>query len=76
VVTADVVLVPLRGADAGDHAREVFESDSTAAALAANGWRVAGQQSMPGVLDTPLPDSDGLPRPGAIQALHDVWTSI
>ena len=76
VVTADVVLVPLRGAASGDHAREVFESDATAAALATNGWRVSGQPAAPGVLTDPLPDSDGLPKPGAVQALHDVWTSI
>ena len=73
VITADVVLVPLRGSDPGNHAREVFESDATAATLAAKGWRVAGQPPAPGVLSDPLPETDGLPKPGAVQALLDVW---
>lgn len=75
VITADVVLVPLRGSQPGEHAREVFEADDTAGVLAAKGWRVAGQPSAPGVLTDPLPESDGLPRPGAVQALLDVWKS-
>jgi hypothetical protein len=75
VVTADVVLVPLRGAPSGDHAREVFESDGVGATLATNGWRVNGQPPAPGVRSDPLPDSSGLPKPGAVQALHDVWTT-
>lgn len=73
VVTADIVLVQLRGSTSGGHAREVFESESTAEALAARGWRVDGQPPAPGVTTDPLPDTDGLPRPGAVQALHDVW---
>jgi hypothetical protein len=75
MITADVVLVPLRGAASGGHAREVFESDTTAAALATDGWRVPGQPPAPGVRSDPLPDTDGLPKPGAVQALHDVWTA-
>jgi hypothetical protein len=75
VVTADVVLVQLRGSGSAGHAREVFESDTTAAALAAKGWRVNGQAPAPGVGTDPLPDGDGLPKPGAVQALHDVWTT-
>ncbi len=74
-VTADVVLVPLRGAGAGEHAREVFGSDETGSALAANGWRVDGQPAADGVGSGPLPDTDGLPAPGVVQALHDVWTT-
>jgi len=75
MVTADLVLVPLRGSSPGDGAREVFESDVTAAALATNGWRVNGQPPAAGVLTDPLPDSDGLPKPGAVQALLTVWTT-
>lgn len=73
VVTADVVLVQVRGSSSGGHAREVFESEGTAATLAAKGWRVDGQPAAPGVLSDPLPETDGLPKPGAVQALLDVW---
>lgn len=73
VVTADLVLVPLRGASSGDHTRDVFESDATASTLATNGWRVDGEPAAPGVGTDPLPETDGLPKPGAVQALHTVW---
>jgi hypothetical protein len=73
VVTADVVLVEVRGSESGGHAREVFESDEAAAILAAKGWRVDGQAPAPGVLSDPLPPSDGLPKPGAVKALLDAW---
>ena len=75
VVTADVVLVEVRGSGSGGHVREVFGSDEAAAALAANGWRVPGQPPAPGVLSDPLPETDGLPKPGAVKALLDVWTT-
>jgi hypothetical protein len=65
--------VEVRGSESGGHAREVFESDEAAAILAAKGWRVDGQAPAPGVLSDPLPQSDGLPKPGAVKALLDAW---
>lgn len=73
MVTADVVLAPAAGVDAGD-ALVRLDADQLAERLAAAGWRVAGQDTIEGV-DTAqrLPDTSNMPAPGVLQTLRDMW---
>jgi hypothetical protein len=73
VTTADVVVVPVRGSDKGGRVKQLLESGETGALLAKAGWRVNGQPAIDGVGNAPLPDSDGLPTPGALIALTQTW---
>lgn len=74
VVTADVVLAPVVGADTAA-ADSLATSSELRTALAANGWRVPGEPRATGVRATPaLPPNNGLPGdPGALLALQDTW---
>jgi Bacterial extracellular solute-binding protein len=74
VVTADVVLATVVGADTGAIA-DLATSDDLRSALASNGWRVPGEPRVKGVRSTPaLPSSNGLPDdPGALIALQDTF---
>ncbi len=76
VATADLVVVPVRGSEAGGRVQSLLESDEAAGVLARNGWRVPGQSSAPGVTDTALPDTNGLPRAGVMLALRDAWKEV
>lgn len=73
--TADVVFVPVgaRGADL-----EEFGTSSVARqSLAINGWRVQGQPSADGIPKSPrLPDTNGLPAAGVLEALAGLWGEI
>ena len=73
--TADVVFVPVgaRGADL-----EEFATSSVARqSLATNGWRVQGQPSADGIPKSPrLPDANGLPAAGVLEALAGLWEEI
>lgn len=73
MVTADVVLAPAAGTDAGD-ALDTIGADLLAERLAAAGWRVEGQDPIEGV-DTAvrLPEGSNLPAPGVLQALRGLW---
>ena len=73
MVTADVVLAPAAGTDAGD-ALDTIGADLLAERLAAAGWRVEGQDPIEGV-DTAarLPEGSNLPPPGVLQTLRDLW---
>lgn len=76
-VTADVVVVPVRGSDSGGRVRALLESTGSGEILARDGWRVDGQPSPEGVrTDLALPDGNGLPRAGVLQALRDVWAEV
>lgn len=73
MATADVLLAPVARSDGGDQLREILESDTVASSLAAAGWRVEGQPLATGLdPDYDLPDGNGLPRPGVLQALRDL----
>lgn len=75
--TADVVLAPVAGSDAGARLQKLLESPAAATALANAGWRVDGQPRAAGVPDTPaLPTSNGLPRAGVLQALRSLWVEV
>lgn len=77
MVTADVVLVPLQGAPNDEDVSELAESSTLRAALLDGGWRVPGSP-LPASADPglALPDSDGLPRPGVVEALRDKWLEV
>jgi hypothetical protein len=74
MVTADVVLAPLRGGDQ-DAVRELAERPELRQALARHGWRVPGEPSARGVrTSVRVPDGNGLPAdPGALVALDEAW---
>ena len=55
LTTADVVMAPVAGSDAGDRMKKLIESDQTAEVLAASGWRVDGQPAAPGLPDDARP---------------------
>ena len=77
LTTADVVMAPVAGSDAGDRMKNLIESDQTAAALAASGWRVDGQPAAPGIPDQPaLPPESNVPRAGVLQALRALWIEV
>lgn len=72
MATADVVFAPIAGRSGAERLTEILESDEAAAALAQAGWRVPGTEPIPGVGDQDLPDTNGLPRPGVLQALRNL----
>lgn len=77
VATADIVLVPLVGSEQGGRVKSVLESNDGAEALAQNGWRVTGQPAAAGVrADQALPDGNGLPKPGVLEALRQTWSEV
>ncbi len=77
LTTADIVLAPVAGSAAGDRVKKLIESDQTAAALAASGWRVDGQHNAPGVPDQPALTADpGIPRAGVLEALRSLWIEV
>ena len=70
VATADVVL-GTTGERASELLAELVSGDVGRRALAAAGWRVAGQPPADGVRpEPPLPDGSGLPSPGVLDALR------
>ena len=70
VATADVVLVPVTGADLADLDEDVRT------ALAESGFRV-GDEIPTGAPGAPaLPETDGLPSPGSLVALQDRWKRV
>jgi hypothetical protein len=73
VASADVVFAPVGGTtDLGRLVRE----RATATALAADGWRVAGQSPVEGVGNNVLPNGNGLPRGGFLLALQHYWKDV
>jgi hypothetical protein len=73
MATADVLFAPVARSDGADRLRELLEDDDTAAQLAERGWRVDGEPLAPGLdPDLELPDDNGLPRPGVLQALRNL----
>ncbi len=72
VVTADVTLVPVAGADSADMLGRVG-AGSLATALVAAGWRVDGSVPEGGDGDLDLPPTSGLPEPGVLQRLREMW---
>lgn len=70
VTTADVVLGTTDGR-AGELLREVVTGPVGRRAMAAGGWRVAGQPLAPGIDPArSLPAASGLPSPGVLEALR------
>jgi hypothetical protein len=73
VISADVVLATVTGADAGA-VSDLAGSDDLRADLAETGWRVPGRPRAEGVRAAPVlrPDS-GLPDADVLVALQDTW---
>jgi hypothetical protein len=74
--TADVVLATVAGSDGEDRLRRLLESRDAAEVLADQGWRVAGREDAAGGTAEPLPPTNGLPRPGVLQALRNLWFEV
>lgn len=72
MATADVVFTPLAGAAEAERLAEIVGSSQAARALSEAGWRVDGEPSIDGVGDQDLPDRNGLPRAGVLQALRQL----
>jgi hypothetical protein len=74
LTTADVVLAPVSGSQAGGRLMKLMQSTDGAVALARSGWRVDGQPLAPGIPDQPaLPADSNVPRAGVLQALRSLW---
>lgn len=77
LATADLVLAPVAGSDAGGRLKKLLESNDAATALARAGWRVDGQPTADGIpADLALPADNGLPRAGVLQALRSLWIEV
>lgn len=77
MVTADVVLVPVSGSRHVDDVAKLAASDALRAALLDAGWRVPDSPLPPAARpDVVLPDADGLPRTGVVEALRDKWLEV
>jgi hypothetical protein len=73
VVTADVTLTVPNGSDPAD-VIDRLGGDRIDELLAAEGWRVPSQPTAPGVGGgPPLPETSGLPAPGALSYLQQRW---
>ncbi len=74
VATADVVLAPVAGASGAGRLARIVGSDTGLDALAAAAWRVPDHPAPTGVItEVELPPDSGLPSPGAIDALRQIW---
>ena len=73
VATADVLFMPRLG-DRGKRLGKIVRGDRVLEALRSNGWRVKGRPAVAGVNPNPppLPEDDGLPSAGVLQALREV----
>lgn len=74
VVTADLVLVPAAGGSAESALGRLGGSARVGQVLAEAGWRVEGRDLPEGANTTvTLPQEQGTPSPGVLQALRDRW---
>jgi len=74
VATADVVLAQVAGASGGERLARIVGGNTGLDALAAAAWRVPNHPPVTGVsTDVVLPSASGLPSPGAIDALRQIW---
>ncbi len=73
--TADVLFAPRLG-DRGKRLSDIVRGERALEALRLSGWRVKGRPAVPGVnRNSPqLPQDDGLPSAGVLQALREVTT--
>ncbi len=77
VATADVVLAQVAGASGGERLARIIGGNAGLDALAAAAWRVPNHPTPAGVSpDVELPADSGLPSPGAIDALRQVWKGV
>jgi hypothetical protein len=77
LTTADVVLAPVAGSQAGGRLMKLMQSKEGAEALAEAGWRVDGQAPAGGVPAEPALAADSnVPRAGVLQALRSLWTEV
>jgi hypothetical protein len=71
---ADVVVAPVANTNRGGRVTKLLQSGEFAQVLARAGWRVDGQPLADGVDGTyQLPADAGVPRPGVLEALRDLW---
>ena len=76
MVVAEVVLAPLREGRGADRLRDLL-AESGGPALAAAGWRVAGELPEAVPSDAPaVPDDANLPEAGVLYALRATWGEI
>ncbi len=74
MATADVVLASVAGASGGERLARIVGGDPGLDALSAAGWRVPNRVPPAGIKpEVALPPDSGLPSPGAIDALRDIW---
>ncbi|HMK10420.1 MAG TPA: hypothetical protein VK461_02435 [Acidimicrobiales bacterium] len=74
MATADVVLASVDGASGGERLARIVSGDAGRRALAGAGWRVPDEPAVEGVdTSVSLPSASGLPSPGVIDALRDLW---
>jgi hypothetical protein len=74
VATADVVLAQVARASGGGRLARIVGGETGLDALAAAAWRVPNHPTPAGVnTEVELPADSGLPSPGAIDALRQVW---
>ncbi len=77
MATADVVVASVAGAEGGERLVKIVSGDAGLDALAASGWRVPDRDVVAGVdADVSLPTESGLPSPGAIDALRNLWKDL
>lgn len=77
VGTADVVFAPILDSEAATRLADRATGPEARAMLAAEGWRVEGEARAPGVPGSPvLPDDNGLPSAGALDALRALWEEV
>jgi hypothetical protein len=73
MATADVVVASVAGASGGGRLARIVGGKTGLEALAAAGWRVPNHATAGVNADIALSDTSGLPPPGAIDALRQVW---
>jgi hypothetical protein len=77
MATADVVVASVAGAEGGERLVKIVSGDAGLDALAASGWRVPDRDVVAGVdAEVSLPTESGLPSPGAIDALRNLWKDL
>lgn len=73
--TVDVVLVTVKGSEAGERLTSLLMSDEASDAFVEADWRIDGNPVGDGPQD-PLSDGDGLPSPGVLEALRGLWVEV
>ena len=76
MATADVTLATVGDTPAASALGRLGTSGALRRGLLDGGWRVAGEESIPGVATDPLPTTNGLPPAGLLDALRERWRQV